>query len=89
MSITVGVDCHTSSLNDHEDNILCSVEEFVLQKYAHLVIDNGINRLVVAARLTEDRGIHLESIQLRKNQIRDEAGLIASLCPTLVRSSTS
>ncbi len=62
---------------------LCSVEEFVDQKYDYLVIGGGTAGLCVAARLTEDPNITVGVLEAGENRLDDKSILTPSLFATL------
>lgn len=73
-----------NGVNGHGGNALCSVEEFMAQKYDYIVVGGGTAGCVVAARLTENPNITVGVIEAGENRMDDKNVMTPSLYPTMV-----
>ena len=80
MAATNGVDAHANGTS----NALCSVEEFISQRYDFVVVGGGTAGLVVAARLTEDPNISVAVLEAGEDRMSDPSVSTPSLYPTMV-----
>lgn len=74
----------SNGVNGHGGNALCSVEDFVAQKYDYVVVGGGTAGCVIAARLTEDPNITVGVIEAGENRMDDKNVMTPSLYPTMV-----
>ena len=65
-------------------NALCSVDEFVSQKYDFVVVGGGTAGLCVAARLTEDPNITVGVLEAGENRMDDPAVSTPGMYPTMI-----
>ena len=70
---TNGMNGHTNGVNGASKNALCSVDDFVSQKYDYVVVGGGTAGLCVAARLTEDPKITVAVLEAGENRINDKS----------------
>ena len=69
---TNGVNGHANGVNGNSKSALCSVDEFVSQKYDYVVVGGGTAGLCVAARLTEDPNVTVAVLEAGENRIEDK-----------------
>lgn len=82
---TNGTNGHTNGANGHSGgNALCSIDEFISQKYDFLVIGGGTAGCCVAARLTENPNITVGVLEAGKNLMNDKQVSTPSMYPTLI-----
>ena len=84
MAPSNGVNGHSNGVNGSGKNALCSVDDFVSQKYDFVVVGGGTAGLCVAARLTEDPNITVGVLEAGENRIEDKSVSTPSLYPTLI-----
>ena len=74
----------TNGANGHTGSALCSVEEFLDQKYDYLVVGGGTAGLCVAARLSENPEVKVGVIEAGADRMDDPQISTPSLYPTLI-----
>jgi choline dehydrogenase-like flavoprotein len=74
----------TPHANGTTKSAVCSVEEFVAQKYDYIIVGGGTAGLVVAARLTENSDVTVGVIEAGKDRINDELILTPSAFPAMI-----
>lgn len=83
---TNGVNGHTNGVNGATSrNALCSVDDFVSQRYDFVVVGGGTAGLCVAARLTEDPNVTVAVLEAGEDRMNDKAVSTPAMYPTLVR----
>ncbi len=76
---------HTNGVNGaRKGSVLCSIDEFISQKYDFVVVGGGTAGLCVAVRLTEDPNITVAVLEAGEDRMSDKAVSTPGLYPTLV-----
>lgn len=73
-----------STTNGHSKSALCTIKEFLSQKYDFLVVGGGTAGCCIAARLSENPHINVGMIEAGRNLMNDVNVSTPSLYPTLI-----
>jgi len=73
-----------SRTNEPTGSALCSVEEFLEQRYDYLIVGGGTAGLCVAARLSEEPEVKVGVIEAGANRMDDANISTPSLYPTMI-----
>lgn len=73
-----------SSNSQNGGSALCSIDEFLAQKYDYLVVGGGTAGLCIAARLTENPDVVVGVLEAGANKMDDKNISTPSLYPTLI-----
>ncbi|KAI4741863.1 alcohol oxidase [Aureobasidium sp. EXF-12298] len=68
----------------NDTSALCTLDEFLKQKYDYIVIGGGTAGLCVAARLTENPDVNVGVLEAGANRVDDPQVYTPSLYPTLI-----
>ena len=78
------VNGHANGVNGGTNNALCSVDDFMSQKYDYIIVGGGTAGLCVAARLTEDPKVTVAVLEAGENRMQDKSVSTPSLYPTMI-----